>query len=155
MWFYQVLLATNQHWFRTGTVQAWCQTDNKLLSKQMMTWTGARFTNGFSIAIQIRWQFRFTLTSILIQWSLQKFCTWHDSCAVVTCAKYCCDLMASNRVMARRGFHRIWIAGKKTLVKRASVSLTLLCFINSSPPEQNGWQFRRQYFQMHFLEWKC
>ena len=26
--------------------------------------------------------------------------------------------MASNRVMARRSFHRIWIAGKKTLVKR-------------------------------------
>ena len=31
------------------------------------------FNNGFSIAIQIRWKFRFTLTSILIQWSLQNF----------------------------------------------------------------------------------
>ena len=48
-----------------------------------------------------------------------KFCTWHDSCAVVACAKICCDLMASNGVMARRSFHRIWIAGIKTLVKRA------------------------------------
>ena len=48
-----------------------------------------------------------------------KFCTWHDSCAVVACAKICCDLMASNGVMARRSFHRIWIVGKKTLVKRA------------------------------------
>ena len=48
-----------------------------------------------------------------------KFCAWHDSCAVVACAKMCCDLMASNRVMARRSFHRIWIAGKKPLVKRA------------------------------------
>ena len=48
-----------------------------------------------------------------------KFCTWHDSCAVVACAKVCCNLMASNRIMARRSFHRIWIAGKKTLVKRA------------------------------------
>ena len=27
--------------------------------------------------------------------------------------------MDSNRVMARLSFHRIWIAGKKTLVKRA------------------------------------
>ena len=27
--------------------------------------------------------------------------------------------MASNGVMARRSFHRIWIAGKKPLVKRA------------------------------------
>ena len=48
-----------------------------------------------------------------------KFCTWHDSCAVVACAKNCCDLMASNGVMTRRNFHRIWVAGKKTLVKRA------------------------------------
>ena len=35
--------------------------------------SGARFTNGISIAIQIRWKFRFTPTSILIQWSLQNF----------------------------------------------------------------------------------
>ena len=42
-----------------------------------------------------------------------KFCTWHDSCAVVACAKICCDLMASNGVMARWSFHRIWIAGQK------------------------------------------
>ena len=32
-----------------------------------------RFANVFSIAIQIRWKFRFTLISILIQWSLQNF----------------------------------------------------------------------------------
>ena len=48
-----------------------------------------------------------------------KFCTWHDSCAVVACAKVCCDLMASNGITARRSFHRIWITGKKPLVKRA------------------------------------
>ena len=48
-----------------------------------------------------------------------KFCTWHDSCAVVACAKICCDLMASNGIIARRSFHRIWITGKKSLVKRA------------------------------------
>ena len=53
-----------------------------------------------------------------------KFCTWHDSCAVVACAKICCDPMASNRVMARRSFHRIWIAGKKALVKRAPDQLS-------------------------------
>ena len=48
-----------------------------------------------------------------------KFCTWHDSCAVVACTKICCDLMASNGFTARRIFHRIWIAGKTPLVKRA------------------------------------
>ena len=49
-----------------------------------------------------------------------KFCTWHDSCAVVACAKICCDLIASN-VITRWSFHRIWNAGKKSLVKRAPV----------------------------------
>ena len=48
------------------------------------------------------------------------FCTWHDSRAVVTCAKFCCDLMASNGVIARRIFHRIWITGKNPLVKRVT-----------------------------------
>ena len=52
-----------------------------------------------------------------------KFCTWHDSCAVVTYAKICCDLMASNGITAKRNFHRIWIAGKNWLVKRAPVQV--------------------------------
>ena len=43
---------------------------------------GARFTNGFSIAIQIRWKFRFTITSILLQWSLQNFV--HGTTAVLS-----------------------------------------------------------------------
>ena len=72
---------------------------------------GPRFTNGFSIAIQIWWKFRFTFTSILIHWSLQ-FCTWHNSCIVVACAKICCDLVASNGITTRRIFHWIWIASK-------------------------------------------
>ena len=44
---------------------------------------GPRFTNGFSIAIQIRWKFHFTLTSTLIPWSLQNFV--HDTTAVLSC----------------------------------------------------------------------
>ena len=45
---------------------------------------GPRFINGFSVAIQIRLKFRFTLASILIQWSQQVFAlgttavlSWH------------------------------------------------------------------------------
>ena len=34
--------------------------------------------------------------------------------------------MASNGITARRSFHRIWIAGKKTLVKRAPGMNTVL-----------------------------
>ena len=80
---------------------------------------GPRCTNGFSIAIQIRWKLRFTLISILIRVIATKFCTWHDSCAVVTCANTYCDLVASNGITARRSFHRIWIASKK-IVSEAS-----------------------------------
>ena len=80
---------------------------------------GARFTNGFSIAIQIRWRFRFALTSILIQLSLQN-CV-HGTTAVLSwhVQKVVAILWTSNGIMARISFHRIWIAGKKTLVKRA------------------------------------
>ena len=44
--------------------------------------TGPRFTHGFSIAIEIRWKFRFTLLSILIQWSQQNFV--HGTTAVLS-----------------------------------------------------------------------
>ena len=44
---------------------------------------GPRFTNVFFIAIQIRWKFRFTLTSTLIPWSLQN-CV-HGTTAVQKC----------------------------------------------------------------------
>ena len=40
---------------------------------------------------------------------------WQLCTAVVACAKICCDLMPSNGIMARRNFHRIWIAGKKNV----------------------------------------
>ena len=39
-------------------------------------------TNGFSIAFQIRWKFRFTLISSLIKWSLQNF--EHGTTAVLS-----------------------------------------------------------------------
>ena len=41
-----------------------------------------RFTNGFSIAFQIRWKFRFTLISSLIKWSLQN--VEHGTTAVLS-----------------------------------------------------------------------
>ena len=43
---------------------------------------GPRFNNGFSIAIQTRLKFRFTLTSILIQWLLHNFV--HGTTAVLS-----------------------------------------------------------------------
>ena len=60
-------------------------------------------------------------------WMIATIFTWHDSCAVMACAKICRDLMASNGITARRIFHRIWIAGKKWLVKRAPRPLCGQC----------------------------
>ena len=47
-----------------------------------------------------------------------KFCTYHDSCAVVVCAKCRSDAMTSRRITVKRIFHRISIGSKK-LVKWA------------------------------------
>ena len=86
---------------------------------------GPRFTNGFfhrnSNSMEISFHSHLDSNTVIAT----KFCTWHDSCAVVACAKICCDLMASNGITARRSFHRIWIAGKKSLVKRAPAVITL------------------------------
>ena len=66
------------------------------LCKDMCNWSticsGARFTNGFSIAIRIRWKFRFTLTSILIQWSLQNLYMARQLC----CRGMCKNLLRSD-----------------------------------------------------------
>ena len=37
-----------------------------------------------------------------------KFCTWHDSCAVVECAKFCSDMMLYDGVTLKRISRRIW-----------------------------------------------
>ena len=47
------------------------------------------------------------------------FGTWHDSWAVVACAKFWCDMVISNWIRAKWNFHRIWIVMEKSLVKRA------------------------------------
>ena len=52
------------------------------------------------------------------------FGTWHDSWAVVACAKFCCDMVISNWIRAKWNFHRIWIVMEKSLVKWAPGLLT-------------------------------
>ena len=74
-----------------------------------------RFFRRISNSMEISFHFHLQSNRVIAI----KFCTWHDSCAVVACAKIYRDLMASNGITARRSFHRIWIAGKKSLVKRA------------------------------------
>ena len=47
------------------------------------------------------------------------FGTWHDSWAVVACAKFCCDMITTNWKRAKWNIHRIWIVMEKLLVKWA------------------------------------
>ena len=92
---------------------------------------GPRFSNVFfhrnSNSMEISFHSHLDSNTVIAT----KFCTWHDSCAVVACAKICCDLMASNGITARRIFHRIWIAGKKSLVKRAPGVTTESCTMSA------------------------
>ena len=64
--------------------------------------TGDHFTFGFSIAIQIRLKFCFTLASILTQWSQKE----------LHMARQLHDRMASSGIKAGRNFRQIWIADK-------------------------------------------
>ena len=107
----------------------------------------------FFIAIQIRWKFRFTLISILIEWSLQNFV--HGMTAMLSwhVQKNCRDLMASKGLTARWSCHRIWIAGKK-IVSETGPRMWLLWLLNTLRLRQNGRHFCRRHFEFHFLEWK-
>ena len=95
---------------------------------------GPRSTNVFSIVIQIRWKIRFTLTSILKQWSLQTFV--HGTTAVLSWhVQKNCDLVASNGITARRS----WIVGKKSLVKRAPEQTAK--YMRKTTHLKSGWGF--------------
>ena len=47
-----------------------------------------------------------------------KFCTWHNSCAVMSCGNICGDLVATDSITAKSFFHWILITMEKLLVKR-------------------------------------
>ena len=67
---------------QTKSIHRTVSTHFASMNVSMRCCSGPRFTNGFSIAIQIRWKFRFTLISILIKWSLQNFV--HGTTAVLS-----------------------------------------------------------------------
>ena len=118
----------------------WSRSTGCGISGKRILWEHDRVgprTNGFSIAIKIRWKFRFTLTSILLQWISDrcKICTWQDSCAAVICAKIVAMWRQANVITARQIFHRMWIApgncGQEIFSETApgpnQMLLTLIC----------------------------
>ena len=67
---------------------------------------------------------------------IAKFCTCHDSCAVVACAKICCDLSTKNWIIAKWSFHQTSITSKISTVKCAAMpSLFPYCW-RSIPGKQ-------------------
>ena len=51
-----------------------------------------------------------------------KFCTWHDSIAVVSCAKFCSYHATMDLITTKWNFYRIWIASEKSSMECASGS---------------------------------
>ena len=78
---------------------------------------GLHYTNVFSIAIQI---IHFTLTSILIQRSLQHFVYYTAAVLSWHVQKFVVIQWAINWITARRPVRRIWITGKNPLLERAN-----------------------------------
>ena len=57
-----------------------------------------------------------------------KFCTWHNSCAVVTCAKLCCNMNTRNWITAKWILHRSWIVTEKIISKLVPRWTNSICY---------------------------
>ena len=65
--------------------------------KHTCLWPRAHFTKDFSIVIQIWCKFNSAIIQ-LDTLSAMKLSTWHKSCAIGACAKFCSDLLPYNGV---------------------------------------------------------
>ena len=102
--------------------------------------------HGRFFVIQIRWKPHSALIHVVVQWPLWKFCTWHDSCAVVACRKFCSDIKPYNGVTVKPTFHRILITMEKSFVRCSWSNATLPYCTRTEPvytarPAQNGGHF--------------
>ena len=85
---------------------------------------GARFTNSFFARNSNSMETSPCCNPVADQQIATNFCTCHDSTAVVPYAKFCGDHCIRIEMRVKQNFHRIWIAMKKPLVKRAPGTLS-------------------------------
>ena len=69
--------------------------------------TRGPFYEQFSIVIQISWKYGFTILHCRYDIATN-FCTWHDSTAVMPCAKFHSDYLVITCVTAELILHRSW-----------------------------------------------
>ena len=86
-----------------------------------------------------------------------KFCTWHDSCAVVACAKVCSNNVALNGITTKWIVPEILIVSEKSLVTCVrftcmSITAEILC-----PPQIYGHmnRMKNEGFDYHRSGKKC
>ena len=108
----EILVASQVHgpWAENRGIGCNTRRRNLAMTAGLHFWSRVRFINVFFITIEIRWRISFYSHFDSNTMIVRKFCTWHDSCAVVAWAKKCCDPMASHW---RRSFSQIWITGKQ------------------------------------------
>ena len=68
-----------------------------------------------SNSMEISFCFHWSCSAVIAM----KFCTWLNSCAVMTCAKVCSDMLPCNGVTLKPIFHRISITMEKSFMKWA------------------------------------
>ena len=117
--------------------------------------TGPRFTNGFSIAIQIRGKFHFILISILIQLSLQIFV--HGRTAVLSW--HVQNLLRSDgqqQNYSKGKFPSNLNCGQKIVSETGPWEALEEDHSNSLTQDSTGWHtFDRQNFQDTFVNENC
>ena len=103
-----------------------CAAQNSTASKHFLIsstymekqfWEGAHFTEYFFNHNSNVMEISFFCHSDFNTTIATQFCTWHDSCGAMACAKFCCDNTSSNWITAKLIFHGIWIVMEKPLVK--------------------------------------
>ena len=89
-----------------------------------------------------------------------KFCTWHDSFAVVACGKFCSDMVPYDGITLKSIFIEIWITMENLFVKWAPVpihptltlSRLLMAWWHNKPRHQQAWYWPHfpTIFQFHY-----
>ena len=108
----------------------------------LLTWASGWSRDGgtwhwwfFLIATPIRWIIHICYVSIIGRQIVSKFCTCHDSTAVVPCAKFGNDYLIKIWMKAKWNRHRFWIAMDRN---KLLVNVALIYVVAPEPVAVSG-----------------